>query len=353
MPPIPIPKTRTKARYSIVLMSESGTSRQIELTPLRVRVGLVAGAVAIGLVVLGILGTWGYLSGKRGATAINDTLEPKVQALQEELRKKELEIAIQEKRLRELQESPTLAAIPSRPAREAAPAAEATNDREPATESDGPLTALQDAVKPPPDSSGRSKGSGEAIEESPGTSSSAGLATRKPVASRPTESPLVRAGQSEGTSAQSPIVNFNARDVTAEVEGANRWKLSFRLVKDHPDTLFSGYVFVFVETVDPQGKRGIVVYPSSTRLAEEDLPVDYREGKAIAPPFRHNAKVALDYEGDQLESSLSRISILLYDESGKIVFQRGFDRKELKMVGKKSGTLEGARSKAGQKRRAL
>ena len=50
---------------------------------------------------------------------------------------------------------------------------------------------------------------------------------------------------------------------------------------------------------------------------------------------------------------MSRVSILLYDENGKIVFQRGFARNELKMVGKKGEGLEGARSRAVQKRRAL
>jgi hypothetical protein len=315
------------------------------------RLGMAVGAVLIGLVVLGIVGTGSYLSSRNRTTVRNDTLAQKVQSLQEDLRKKEQEIAIQEKRLKESQESPTLAAIPARPARKAEPAEEARDERLPA-ENEGPLTALQDAVKSPADSSGQSKDSTE-IQESPSTFSSAGATTEKFTGPGTTESPLVRTGESEGTSAQSPIINFNARDVTAEVEGANKWKLSFRLVKDHPDTLFSGYVFVFVETVDRRGKKGIVVYPSSTRLAEEDLPADYREGKSIAPPFRHNAKVALDYEGNQLETSLSRVSILLYDENGNIVFQRGFDRKELRMVGKKGGTLEGARSRAGQKRRAL
>ncbi len=334
-------------------MSESGTSRQIELTPFRMRVGIAVGAVVIGLVVFATIGTGSYLSGKSGTSTPSDPLAQKVQSLQEDLRKKELEIAIQEKRLKEMQESPTLAAIPPRPAREAAPAEEGTNDQELQAENEGPLTALQDAIKSPADAPDRSKNAAEETEESQSTFSSVQSAPRRFAGPRPTDRPLVGSGEPEGSSAQSPIVNFNARDVTVEVDGANKWKLSFRLVKDHPDTLFSGYVFVFVETVDRRGNKGIVVYPSSTRLAEEDLPADYREGKSIAPPIRHNAKVALDYEGEQLGTSLSRVSILLYDESGKIVFQRGFERNELKMVSKKAGGLEGARSRAVQKRRAL
>jgi hypothetical protein len=334
-------------------MSESGTSRQIELTPFRMRAGLAVGAVVIGLVVLAVIGIGGHFSSKSVSTSGDDGLSQKVQSLQEELRKKDQEIAIQEKRLKELQESPTLAAIPPRPAREARPAEEATNDQELPVENEGPLTALQDAVKSPADALDRSKDSAEEVEEAPSTFSSGESAPRRSAGPRSPERSLVEPGDSEGSSAQSPIVNFNARDVTVEVDSANKWNLSFRLVKDHPDTLFSGYVFVFVETVDRRGKKGIVVYPSSTRLAEEDLPADYREGKSITPPIRHNARVALDYEGAQLGTSLSRVSILLYDESGKIVFQRGFDRNELKMVGKKVGGLDGARSRTVQKRRAL
>jgi hypothetical protein len=333
-------------------MSESGSSRQIELTPFRKRVGLAVAAVLIGLLVFAIIGTGGYLSNKGGATSQNDTLAQKVQSLQEELRSKELEIAIQEKRLKELQESPTLAAVPPRPTREAAIAGEETHDQELPVENEGPLTALQDAVKSPTSPAGRSKAVDEEIEESPSTLSPAESATRKFAGRALTKAPLVGSGATEGSS-QGPIINFNAQDVTAVVESPNRWKLSFRLVKDHPDTLFSGYVFVFVETVDQKGKNRIVVYPSNTRLAEEDLPADFREGKSITPPFRVNARVALDYGDDRPGTSLSRVSILLYDENGKIVFQRGFARNELKMVGKKGEGLEGARSRAAQKRRAL
>jgi hypothetical protein len=317
------------------------------------RVGFVAAAVVIGLVLFGIIGTGSYLSSKGGNTSQHDTLAQKVQSLQEELRSKELEIAVQEKRLKEMQESPTLAAVPPRPTRELAPAGEGTHDQELPLENEGPLTALQDAVKSPTSPPGGSKAVDEEVEESPSTFSSAESGTRKFADRGPTEPPLVGPGETKGSSAQGPIINFNAQDVTAVLDSPSRWKLSFRLVKDHPDTLFSGYVFVFVETVDQRGKNRIVVYPSNTRLAEEDLPADFREGKSITPPFRTNARVALDYGDDRPGTSLSRVSILLYDENGKIVFQRGFARNELKMVGKKGEGSEGARTRAGQKRRAL
>lgn len=307
----------------------------------------------IGLLVFAVIGTGGYLSSKGGTSSQQDTLAQKVQSLQEELRSKELEIAIQEKRLKELQESPTLAAVPPRPTKEVAPVGEESHDQDLPVENEGPLTALQDAVKSPTSPPGRSKAGDEEIEDSPSTFSAGESTTRKFASRGSAEAPLVGSGISEGSSSEGPIINFNAQDVTAVVESPSRWKLSFRLVKDHPDTLFSGYVFVFVETVDQKGKSRIVVYPSNTRLAEEDLPADYREGKSITPPFRVNARVALDYGDDRPGTSLSRVSILLYDENGKIVFQRGFARNELKMVGKKGEGLEGARSRAAQKRRAL
>jgi hypothetical protein len=334
-------------------MSESGSSRQIELTPFRIRFGFVVAAVVIGLVVFAVISTGGYLSGKGGTSGPQDVLAQKVQSLQEELRSKELEIAIQEKRLKEFQESPTLAAVPPRPTKEVAPVGEETHDQDLPVENESPLTALQDAVKSPTSPPSRSRVADEDIEESPSTFSAAESATRKFAGRGSAETPLVGPGTTEGSSSEGPIINFNAQDVTAVVESPSRWKLSFRLVKDHPDTLFSGYVFVFVETVDQKGKSRIVVYPSNTRLAEEDLPADYREGKSITPPFRVNARVALDYGDDRPGTSLSRVSILLYDEHGKIVFQRGFARNELKTVGKKGEGLEGARSRAAHKRRAL
>ncbi len=315
------------------------------------RVGFAVVAAVIGLVVFAIIGMGGYLSGKGGSTSQNDTVTQKVQSLQEELRKRELEIAIQEKRLKELQESPTLAAVPPLPTREAAPVEEEAHDRKSPVEDEGPLTALQDAVKAPANPPGRSKAVEEEIEESPSTFSSTESGTGKFAGRGSTEPPLMGTGESGLGSVQTPIINFNAQEVTATVESPNSGKLSFRLIKDHPDTLFSGYLFVFVETVDQRGENRIVVYPSKTRLAEEDLPADYRDGQSI--PFKVNSRVELAYGDSRSGTSLSRVSILLYDENGKIVFQRGFDRKELRLVGKKGGALEGVRSTAGQKRRAL
>jgi len=51
--------------------------------------------------------------------------------------------------------------------------------------------------------------------------------------------------------------------------------------------------------------------------------VDFREGESIS--FKHNSRVELPYEDIRSGASLARVSILLYGENGKIVFQRGFD----------------------------
>ncbi len=56
----------------------------------------------------------------------------------------------------------------------------------------------------------------------------------------------------------------------------------------------------------------------------------------------------------RMGASLARVSILLYGENGKIVFQRSFDRKEVKMVGARGSHADStSRQKSSEKRRAL
>ncbi len=333
-------------------MSESGSSRQIELTPFRMRVGLALAAVIVGLAIFAIVGLAGLLSKMGSSTSPDDALAQKVQSLQQELKKKDLAVAAQEKRLMELQESPAPAGGGSRRTKEIATANAGAHGQEPAPANDGPLAALQDAVKSPSSAPAESKGTAEKTGRGSSTFSSEPHAEESPGQSLPEQRPESREGTVERTE-QAPIVNFNAQDVTAYVGGRNSGKLSFRLIKDHPDTMFSGYVFVFVETVDQSGKSRIVVYPSKTRLSDGYLPIDYKEGQPI--PFKVNARVRVDLPDEDISpaASLSRVSILLYDADGKIVFQRGFDRKELKVVGNRAGNTGNARTRAGQKRRAL
>jgi hypothetical protein len=123
------------------------------------------------------------------------------------------------------------------------------------------------------------------------------------------------------------------------------------LVKDHPKKRFSGYLFVFVEMEDPRGENKIYVYPRRTRLGDGDLPTDYRDGESLA--FKFNSRVELPYGDIRMGASLARVSILLYGEDGGIVFQRGFSRNELKVVGSKATHVNGAQAKSVKRRQAL
>lgn len=150
----------------------------------------------------------------------------------------------------------------------------------------------------------------------------------------------------------SPIVNFNAQDVTVKSGGPNSGTLSFRLIKDHSDIMFSGYLFVFVEMQDKRGETKIYVYPDKTNLGEGDLPSDFREGENIS--FKYNSRVELPYGDIRPGAGLARVSILLYGDNGKIVFQRGFEKKELIVAGGSGPQrMEGSKPKPTEKRRAL
>jgi hypothetical protein len=122
-------------------------------------------------------------------------------------------------------------------------------------------------------------------------------------------------------------------------------------VKDQPNVRFSGYLFVFVEMADKRGEHKIYAYPKRTRLGEEDLPTDYRSGESIT--FKYNSRVELPYRDIRPGAALAKVSILLYGEDGNIVFQRGFDQKELKMVGAGATKVDGVRPKPEKKRQAL
>ena len=103
LPEIPEPKARSKARYSVVLINEAGRSRQIEITPFRLRIGLVAAAgVAVAAVVL-LTAAGSALLGDSPDAADHDALTKRIAVLEEELRNKELAFAVQEKRLKELE----------------------------------------------------------------------------------------------------------------------------------------------------------------------------------------------------------------------------------------------------------
>lgn len=327
-----MPKVRTRARYSIVIINESGHSRQIDLTPLRMRIGIGAIAGIVGLVlVLGIVAA-GSLSGKSKVAKRDEGSIERLKALQEELSKKELALTVLEKRLKEMQE-PTLAAVMPKPS--------------PEPVGPPPLSALQESSELDSRAAGASAGIEEEFDVAQ-RSATPEADSQRTAKSEPVE--RRKTGAAEVPSKLPPI-NFNAEAVTASAEASSAGTLSFRLIKDQPAVQFAGFLFVFLEMVDQRGETKIYAYPERTRLGDGDLPGNYKDGKDLT--FKYNCRIELPFNDIRPGARLDRVSILLYGENGKIVFQRGFDRNEVKVVTAKSGTPEGTRTRAADKRRPL
>jgi hypothetical protein len=347
LPPIPVPKGRSKAGYSIVLMSDSGTSRQLELTPWRIRVAALALAGVVCTSVALVVAASGSLSG-RGRSAQDTPDLESLKSLQEEMKKKDLALAVLEKRLKETQEASNSLAIS--PKMSAGPTSKSTlQAAESELKDDGPLTSLQDSLKSKKPAPTRTA----SREDGDATAPESNADPAPPGSSAATGSEASLQSELSDSVSRTPLINFNAQEVTAASEGPNSGTLSFRLIKDQPDVRFSGYLFVVVEMADQRGENKTYVYPKDTRLGEEDLPTDYKEGEGLS--FKENARVELPYGDIRTSAALSRVSIVLYAESGRIVFQRSFDKKEVKLMGARNTHAEGvgARQKSGEKRRAL
>jgi len=310
------------------------------------RVGLLLIAVVIIFVVISVI-PMGPLF--RGPSPGDADLSEKVEKLQEELRQKELALSVQEKHLKEMRETPTLAAIGSNLPAESRHASSKPGS---SSDSEGPLMSLQSPLKSegglsnPPDQgedeiAGKPGGFQQQATDRRGSSSD----TNEAAAGSPSRSSRVPGKQID--------IGFDAQEVNAVADSPNSGTLSFRLVKDSPDVRFSGYLFVFVEMADQRGENKIYAYPKQTRLGEEDLPADYRDGETVS--FKYNSRVELPYGDIRPGASLAKVSIVLYSDNGKIVFQRGFDRREVKVVGAKEPAVQpGTRPRAGvEKRRAL
>jgi len=211
------------------------------------------------------------------------------------------------------------------------------------------LTAprAQQSSEPDTRASAASPGIEEEFEAQPSSSAPETLpkqtAQREPTEAAPSET-------ADGSPRQSPV-NFNAEAVTASAETTSNGTLSFRLIKDQPALQFAGFLFVFLEMVDQQGETKIYAYPERTRLGDGDLPANYKDGKDLT--FKYNCRIELPYNDMRPGARLERVSILLYGENGKIVFQRGFDRNEVKVVTAKNGAPDATRNRAANKRRAL
>jgi hypothetical protein len=332
MPPVPMPKARAKARYSIVIINEAGQSRQIELTPVRMRIGIGAIAAVVCLfVVMSILAV-GSFSGRSTVAARDDGTSGKLKALQEELGKKELALAVLEKRLKEAEESPALAVAAPKPLTEPSDLATAGVLQQ-SSETDTRVSAASPGIEEEFDLQHRSGAQATAPKQTAQRESSAQFQTE--------------AGEGQ----RQPPVNFNAEAVTASAETTSNGTLSFRLIKDQPTVQFAGFLFVFLEMVDQKGETKIYAYPERTRIGDGDLPANYKDGKDLA--FKYNCRIELPYSDMRQGAKLERVSILLYGENGKIVFQRGFDSNEVKVITAKNAAPDATRTKSANKRRAL
>lgn len=306
---------------------------------MRVGAAVVVGALV--LVLVAAVGSAGIFSGKSHMSGQTGELAKTVSILQEQLKEKQAALTVQERRIKELQELPTLTTVPSRSPVTEGPKKSLTEAAEPVT--DGPLTGLHE----PRDETGTDSGLGNRAERSDDSQESRHVAAAKP------EQPAGLGESGAGSStATAPMIVFDAQGLTAAVPNTKgKDVLSFRLTKDHTNARFAGYLFVFVEVIDSQGQSQIYAYPDSARLGEGNIPSDCREGQSVS--FKYNTRVELPLPSVEAGtgSSLAGVSILLYGEGGEIVYQRGFERKELKIVSAK-GKGEGG-PRAGARRQAL
>ncbi|MFH1113984.1 MAG: hypothetical protein V1792_08690 [Pseudomonadota bacterium] len=352
LPEIPAPKARSKARYTVVLINEAGRSRQIEISPVRLGVSIAAvcGILVVVMVAAGAVG--GIL--KRGPQVAGDgeALTQKVALLEEDLRKKEQALSVQEKRLKEMQEFPKMGAGPLQGSETERTGQKSDSVEKPPRASDsGPLTAMV-----PAESGGRSDRdtSETRAADSEDAETPAAEDSRIPphadreTAASPGSTPDQTAGSGGGPQ---NLFAFNAEDVKAEARASNQGTLSFKLVKDRHGIRFAGYLFVYVEMEDKRGESRLYAYPKDARRGEEDLPTNFREGESVA--FNKYTLVELPYEDKRPGASLAGVSVLIYDPEGDIVFQRRFDHKDLKVVQSRKGVTSGTRSSRGDERRPL
>ncbi len=314
-PETPQPRERPKDRYTVLVLPESGEAKQVALSTSRLKIIAAISAGALVLLVILSFGMVKYFSGQRLAAV-----------------------------------SPTATASQPSASSEQAPA---RPDQTPAS-SPNTTDSLPSQKPAAPQDATRLGGARALSEESP-----ASVKTGDQTAPQPTAKD--QTGQATSGDASNPavpqpavepfLINFDAQQVTATLETPNSGTLSFRLVKDQPDIKFAGYLFVYVEMEDKRGENRIYVYPKQTRLGEGDLPYDFRDGEMIA--FKFNSRVELPYGDPRTSASLSAVSILLYGENGKIVFQRTFGRQEVAMVSSKATKAEQPKPRPSEKRQAL
>jgi hypothetical protein len=333
-----------------MFVSDTGASRQVKLTPLRLKLGAGALAAMFVLSCFGVVGVAGLAARGAAPSGDRDALIRKIQDLEESLKKKDALISastrpfetpvVSEKAAAEgtastEPESPGTAPETGEPERTA---------EHPTSREAGPLSSLPRT--PLTDMEG-SRGQQEAEQPSPASvPATAGAGPGARLQDAPT------AADNEKPEPAQAVLAFDARDVAASSPASDRGTIRFRLFKDHPEVLFSGYLFVFVEMVNAKGESKLIAYPKRARLGEGDMPSDPKDGERLK--FRYNTSVELSYRDTSDGSSIGSVSVLLYGEDGRsIVYQRGFGRKEVKIAESASARPEPSREKRGKERRAL
>lgn len=346
IPEPPSPKARSRAKYSIVIMSESGAARQIKLTKNRIRLAIGAALAAVVIILLGFVGLFSSGSSDEGLRRERDQLANRVETLEEENHKLQMEQSVKSQQASRVSGS-ELASLPKPNAPSNTPEptepVSATSPSDPVEESNQATSASENSSD---------TGQTEVAPENPSGESEVSQPSPPPAeAPQPrTASPVNTAGISPdtaSTAARQPIINFDARNVIALRDGnkKEKGKISFRLIKDQTDVPFSGYLFIILELVNRQGNYKILCYPKA-RLGPEDMPEDFRDGKELE--FKSNKKFEIPYRGTRLVSSLSRLSVLVYGEDGNVVYQRGFERDEVKF--RTSGTARNKRNRPNAQR---
>jgi hypothetical protein len=343
IPRIPEPKPRRRSGYTIVIIGESGKPRQLELTAVRLRLVGIGSLLAL-VVIIALSITAGSLLLRPGGKTTTSAVSIDKSASSREAALRTNENLPNDKQGGRVSASSNVESATS-----------IATERETVAEvrqlgPSLPVQAPAVAGNIGAESSGNLSESGGVPKESSNVTRSRpesyGTSSGGPVG------PVVSSQPSSQNlpATNIPSISFNAQEVTATTDGSNNGgNLSFRLSKDKPDLRFAGYLFVFVEMEDSRGENKIYVYPRDARLGEGDLPSDFKEGESIA--FKFNSRVELPYGDIRSGSHLARVSILLYNETGRIVFQRGFDRSEMKVAG--GSKTEGAKSKTDKKRQAL
>jgi len=347
MPLIPSHKPKAAPGFSVVLINERRGPTQYDLTGKKFSFG-IAGTVII--ICLAVFGVYSALKGLLGFSSI----------MADGYTKGIVDLAAAPP---QNQETTASAARQSQAYSSSAGSGASTQQSRSLGDND------TSADSDPSHQDSQSDNAGALIQSSEKLEGALSASLGKSQQTRTTQSSTASASLSTGTGSAGPstgrqsamptqdmsngsIINFNAQDVTVKPTSVNSGTLSFRLIKDHSDVLFSGYLFVFVEMRDKRGETKIYVYPDKTHLGEGDLPSDFREGENIS--FKYNSRVELPYGDIRTGAGLARVSILLYGDDGKIVFQRGFEKKELLVAGPGGQQhTDGAKPKPTEKRRAL